>query len=172
MQQLFLTGPNAALIAERLFTALNVRPVGYRLLPFSVAESCRGDALHLLVPPAGGMHNDVPCRIRLSGEHQVFVPAVLEEIAAPALHAALRLHAPLLLDGVYAELLDCPAFREAVTACLKSTCPVITVTDEASAPVLRRLTPPEKQLWFTVPEDAQGQAALLEALLPEAALRF
>ncbi|MBQ7849918.1 MAG: hypothetical protein IJ343_09375 [Clostridia bacterium] len=171
MQQLYLTGSHAALIADRLFTALNVRPVGYRLTPFSVEGASRGEALRLLLPPAAG-HNDVPCRIRISADRSVIVPAALEEVAAPGLHAALRVHAPLLLGGVQADLLDCPAFREAVRACLMSSRPVIVVADEAAAPVLRALTPPETQLWFAVPEDEAGQAALLESLLPEAMLRF
>ena len=172
MQQLFLTGKHAALIAERLFTALNVRPVGYRLIPFYVDGICRGEALRLLLPPSAPAHNDVPCRIHLAADRFVTVPAALEEIAAPGLRAALGVHAPLLLGRVSADLLGCPGFRETVRECLLSSSPVITVADTDAEPVLRALVPPEQQLWFVVPDDAAGQSSLLEALIPEAVLRF
>jgi len=51
MQQLYLTGTHAAELADRLFTALNIRPAGYRLQPFAVEGALRGDAMHLLLPP-------------------------------------------------------------------------------------------------------------------------
>lgn len=172
MQQLCLTGSHAALIAERLFTALNVRPVGYRLIPFHVDGDCRGEALRMLLPPASPAYNDVPCRIRLTADRCAIVPEALETIAAPGLRAALGVHAPLLLGRVHADLLACPVFREAVRDCLMSSRPVITVADADAKPLLRALTPADKQLWFTVPDDAAGQSALLEALIPEAMLRF
>ena len=46
MQQLYLIGTHAAELADRLFTALNIRPAGYRLQPFAVEGALRGDAMH------------------------------------------------------------------------------------------------------------------------------
>lgn len=172
MQQLYLTGSHAGDVAARLFTTLNVRPVGCRLLPFAVGGEVRGEALRLLLPPAAPRFNDVPCRIRLSEEAWVAVPAVLEEIAAPSLLAALDVHAPMLLDGLCADVLACPAFREAVRTCLMSRRAVVVAAAQDAEAALRALTPPDKQLWLSVPGDAPGQAALLETLLPEAMLRF
>lgn len=172
MQQLYLTGSHAGEIAARLFAVLNVRPVGCRLLPFEVGGETRGEALRLLLPPSGTRFNDVPCRIRLGQDRWTAVHPVLEEIAAPSLLAAQGIHAPMLLDGLCADTLENAAFRDAVRACLMARRPVIvTVRPDAEA-LLRDLTPPQNQLWLPVPDDAPGQAALLETLLPEAVLRF
>ena len=92
MQQLYLTGNHAPALADRLITALNLRPAGYRLQPFTVSGSVRGEALHLLLPPAAPMDNDVPCRIRLREGDWAVVPRVLEEIAAPNLAKAVTAH--------------------------------------------------------------------------------
>lgn len=172
MQQLYLSGECAGAVAARLFDALNIRPVGCRLSPFEVDGAVRGDAMQLLLPPADPMFNGVPCRILLSPGQSTVVPAALEEIAAPGLLAALRIHAPMLLDGLSADLLENAAFRRAVRECLMSTRPVVVAADSSAVPILKGLTASDKQLWFTVPEDAEAQARLLEALLPEAALRF
>lgn len=172
MQQLYLTGLYAEEIADRLFHALNVRPVGLRLVPVEVGSGLRGDALQLLLPPAPPLYNFVPCRVKLSPERSVTVPLALEEIAAPGLLAAMKVHAPMLLQGLSADLLACPAFREAVRTCVLGGSPAVVVADASAVPVLQELTPPEKQLWFDVPEDEAGQSALLEHLIPEAALRF
>lgn len=172
MQQLYLTGSHAGEIAARLFTTLNVRPVGCRLLPFEVGGEARGEALRLLLPPAQPRFNDVPCRIRLSADRWVAVPAVLEEIAAPSLLAALDVHAPMLLDGLCADVLACPGLREAVRTCLMSRRPVVVTAAPDAVELLRALTPAQTQLWLPVPDDAPGQAALLETLVAEAALRF
>lgn len=172
MQQLYLTGSHAGEVAARLFTTLNVRPVGLRLLPFEVGGETRGEALRLLLPPASPRFNDVPCRIRLSEDSWTAVPAVLEEIAAPSLLAALEVHAPMLLDGLTADVLACPALREAIRTCAMSRHAVVITADGDAAPILRALTPSDRQLWLSVPDDAPGQAALLETLLPEAVLRF
>lgn len=172
MQQLYLTGASAGIIADRLFHALNVRPVGLRLVPVEAGGGLRGDALQLLLPPAPPLFNCVPCRVRLSPERSITVPAALEEIAAPGLMASMKVHAPMLLQGLSADLLACPAFREAVRACMMGSSPVVAVADASAVPVLQALTPEEKQLWFDVPEDAAGQSALLEYLIPEASLRF
>lgn len=172
MQQLYLTGSHADEIAIRLFTTLNVRPVGCRLLPFEVGEEPRGEALRLLLPPAAPHFNDVPCRIRLSDDRWTAVHPVLEEIAAPSLLGAMGVHAPMLLDGLCADVLANDAFRQAVQTCLMGPRAVIVVAAEDAAPLLRTLTPPQKQLWLAVPDDPEAQAALLETLLPEAMLRF
>lgn len=172
MQQLYLTGPHASQIADQLFTALNVRPAGYRLLPFSVGGAVRGEALHLLLPPAAPMDNDVPCRIRLRSGDWAIVPRVLDEIAAPNLLRAITVHTPILLDGLTARMLTCAAFREAVVACLCSPRPVIVAADDDAEEILRALTPPEAQLWMPIPPGAEGRSALLEELVAEAALRL
>lgn len=172
MQQLYLTGPHAPEIADRLFTALNVRPAGYRLLPFSVGGALRGEALRLLLPPAAPMDNDVPCRIRLRSGDWTVVPRVLDEIAAPNLRRALTVRTPILLSGLTAQMLTCTAFREAVVACLTGEQPVIVAADEDAEEHLRALTPAESQLWMPVPPSPDGRAALLEELVAEAALRL
>lgn len=172
MQQLYLTGTHAAELADRLFTALNIRPAGYRLLPFCVEEGLRGNALHLLLPPAAPMDNNVPCRIRLHGDDWCIVPRVLDEIAAPNLLRAITVHKPILLGGLTAQMLTCSAFREAIVAVLTSERPVIIATEDNAAEHLRALTPAETQMWLPVPDEAEEQSALLEHLVAEAALRM
>lgn len=172
MQQLYLTGIHASTIADQLFTALNLRPAGYRLLPFSIGGSVRGDALHLLLPPAAPMDNDVPCRIRLRSGDWAVVPRVLDEIAAPNLLRALAVHTPLLLGGITAQMLTCTAFREAVVTLLTSPRPVIVAAQDDAEELLRALTPAETQLWMPVPESEAGRAELLETLVAEASMRL
>lgn len=172
MQQLYLTGSHASRIALQLFRALNIRPVGFRLAPFEVDGNVRGEAIDLLVPPAAPMHNGVPCRIHLAAGRTAVVNAALEEVAAPGLLSVTGVHAPMLLDGLHADMLRCRAFREAVRTCLTGRQPVVATVSRDAVTALRRLTPPETQLWFTVPDDEAGQAVLLEQLIPEAALRF
>ena len=172
MQQLYLTGTHAAAMAEKLFTALNVRPAGYQLTPFTVGGGIRGEALHLLTPPCAPMDNDVPCRIRLRTGDWTISPRVLDEIAAPTLLQARTLHAPILLGGVTGTMLTCRAFREAVVSCLKSDSPVIVAASDDAEDILRALTEEADQLWMPVPDGAEGQAALLEELIAEAALRL
>ena len=172
MQQLYLTGNHAADLADRLFAAMNIHPAGYRLLPFSVGGAIRGEALHLLLPPAAPMDNDVPCRIRLRSGDWTVVPRVLDEIAAPNLQRALAAHTPILLSGLTAGMLTCAAFREAVVQLLMSPRPVIVAADEDAEELLRALTPAESQLWMPVPQTAAGRDALLEQLVAEAAMRF
>lgn len=172
MQQLYLTGRHASTLAEQIFTALNVRPAGYRLQPFSIAGGIRGEALHLLLPPAEPLLNAVPCRVRVSAQDWVVVPQALEQLAAPSLASAALVHAPLLLDGLTADLLACEAFRDAIRQCLTAERPVIAVVrDDAEAP-LRALTPADSQQWLAVPEDTEARAILLETLIAEAAMRF
>lgn len=172
MQQLYLTGEDAAELADRLFTALNVRPAGYRLMPFAVEGQVRGEALHLLMPPAAPMDNDVPCRIRLRTGDWAVVPRVLDEIAAPSLLQTLRLHTPVLLGGITARMLTCTAFREAVVAVLEGPHPVVAAAAPDAREILCALTPADTQLWMSVPESAEERAGLLEALVAEAAMRF
>lgn len=172
MQQLYLTGPGAIEIADRLFTAMNVRPAGYRMLPFSVGGGLRGEALHLLLPPAAPMDNDVPCRIRLRSGDWTVVPRVLDEIAAQNLLKLPSLHTPVLLGGLTAQMLTCAAFREALVTVLTSPRPVIVAADEDAEELLRALTPAESQLWMDVPPSEEKKHELLEALVAEAAMRF
>ena len=172
MQQLYLTGTHAAAMAEKLFTALNVRPAGYQLTPFTVGGGIRGEALHLRTPPYAPMDNDVPCRIRLRTGDWTIIPRVLDEIAAPTLLQARTLRAPILLGGVTGTMLTCRAFREAVVSCLKSGSPVIVAASDDAEDILRALTEEADQLWMPVPDGSEGQAALLEELIAEAALRL
>lgn len=172
MQQLYLTGSHAAELADRLFTALNIRPAGYQLLPFTVGGGLRGEAMHLLLPPAAPMDNDVPCRIRLRAGDWCIVPRTLDEIAAPNLTRAFTVHKPILLGGLTAQMLTCSAFREAVVTLLTSPRPVIAACEEAAREHLSALTPADTQLWVPVPESAEERAALLEELVTEAALRL
>ena len=172
MQQLYLTGRHASDLAARLFTALNVRPAGCRLLPFTVGGAIRGEALHLLIPPSPPLFNDVPCRIRLTPEDWAIVPRALDEIAAPSLLSALTVHTPILLDGLTGPMLDCPAFREAVRRCLVGDRAVVVVAADDAVPTLRTLTGTDSQLWFSVPDGAEERAALLESLVAEAAMRL
>lgn len=169
MQHLCLCGPCAPLMAEQLFRALNLSPVGLHILPFPAEGSPRGDAIHLQPPPD---LNGVPCRIRLTREETVIVPRALEEVAAPGIRAALRIHTPLLLSGLSADLLACPVFRQTVCDALMGARPVVVAADASAREALEALLPPHVQLWLDVPADEDGRAALLEALLPEAALRF
>lgn len=172
MQQLYLTGPHASTMANRLFTALNVRPAGYQLTPFTVGGAVRGEALHLLLPPAAPMDNDVPCRIRLRSGDWTVIPRVLDEIAAPNLLRAITVHTPVLLDGLTAGMLTCSSFREAVVQVLTSPRPVIVAADDDAEELLRALTPEASQMWMPVPAAEAGRAQLLETLITEAALRM
>lgn len=172
MQQLYLSGAHAAQLADQLFTALNIRPAGYQLLPFTVGGELRGEAMHLLLPPAAPMDNDVPCRVRLRGGDWCVVPRALDEIAAPNLTRALTVHKPILLGGLTAQMLTCAAFREAVVTLLRSERPVIVACEDSAKEHLRALTPADTQLWAPVPESAEKRAALLEELIAEAALRL
>lgn len=172
MQQLYLCGAHAPQLADLLFTALNLRPAGYKLVPFTVGGGLRGDALHLLLPPAAPMHNDAPCRIRLREGDEAVVPRVLEEIAAPNLRKAVNAHAPILFSGLDAQMLTCRAFREAVVTVLSSPRAVIVACAEDAEELLRALTPAESQLWAHVPESAEARTALLEELVAEASMRL
>ncbi len=172
MQQLFLTGIHAPNIASRLFTALNVRPTGYRLTPFMVDGAVRGDAMHLLLPPTPPHYNDVPFRIRLASADWTIVPRVLNDIAAPSLLAALNVHTPMLLSGVSAAMLECEAFRTALRTCLMSQRPVVVVAEEDAVEALQRITPPERQLWMAVPQEPEARSAMLEELIAEVTMRF
>lgn len=172
MQQLYLTGSHSSRVALQLFRALNIRPVGLRLAPFEVGGNVRGEAIDLLVPPAAPVYNSVPCRIHLAPGRTVMLSSALEEVAVPGLLAVTGVHAPMLLDGLHGDMLRCKAFREAIRTCLTGRQPVVVTASRDAVPALRRLTPPESQMWFDVPEDEAGQDALLETLIPEAALRF
>ncbi len=172
MQQLYLTGKYAPEAADRLFTALNLRPAGYRLTPFTLGGGLRGDALHLLMPPAAPMDNDVPCRVRLREGDWAVVPRVLDEIAAPNLLRMEALRTPILLSGLDAGMLTCAAFREAVVKLLTGPQAVIVAADDDAEEILRALTPAASQLWMPVPESAEGRAALLEELVAEASMRL
>lgn len=172
MQQLYLTGRHAGELADQLFTALNVRPAGYRLVPFSVAGGMRGEVLHLLLPPIAPMDNDVPCRVRLRSGDWTIIPRVLDEIAAPTLRQASAAHTPILLGGLTAQMLTCAAFRQAIVALLTGTQPVVVAADDDAEEMLRALTPADTQLWEAVPEGEGDRTALLETLVAEAAMRF
>ena len=172
MQQLYLTGDHAPELVQRLMSALNLRPAGYQLIPFSVGGGLRGETLHLLTPPAAPMDNDVPCRIRLRTGDWTVVPRVLDEIAAPNLVRTIKLHTPLLLCGLTAQMLTCTAFREAVVHLLTSERLVIAAVSDDAEEHLRALTPAESQMWFPVPESSDARALLLHELAAEVTLRL
>lgn len=172
MQQLYLSGAHAADLADQLFTALNIRPAGYRLQPFTVDGCVRGETMHLLLPPAAPLDNNVPVRIRLREDDWCIVPRALEEIAAPNLLRAAAACKPILLGGLTAQMLTCSAFREAVVALLSGPRPVIVACEDIAEEHLRALTPAETQLWAAVPDAAEDRAALLRELVAEAALRL
>ena len=172
MQQLYLSGERAPELAQRLISALNLRPAGYQLEPFTVGGGLRGEALRLLTPPAAPMDNDVPCRIRLRSGDWCVVPRVLEEIAAPNLMRAVPLHTPILLGSVTAQMLTCAAFRKAVVSVLSSERLVIAAVSDDAEELLRALTPEKAQMWFPVPEFAEARALLLQELAAEVTLRL
>lgn len=169
-QQFYLTGSGASDLAVRLFHALNVHPAGFRLRPFAVGGSTRGAALHLLLPPAFPLLNDVPCRIRIAEGEDITLTEPLCRVAVPGLRQALDARTPVLLDGLCADMLDCLPFRDAVAACLKSSQCVISVVNADAAPLLRRLIPENTQLWMEVPSGDNHD--LLEALLGEVIMRL
>ncbi len=169
-QQFYLTGSGASDLAVRLFHALNVHPAGFRLRPFSVGSSTRGMALHLLLPPAFPLLNDVPCRISIAQGEDVTLSEPLCRVAVPGLRQALDAHTPILLDGLCADMLDCLPFRDAVAACLKGSQCVISVVSADAVPLLHPLTPANTQLWMEVPSGDHPD--LLEALLGEVIMRL
>ncbi len=172
MRSIFLTGPGASRAAEQLFTAARVRPAGFRLLPLTTLNGQtrprdRGELLHLLMQPPVPMENDVPCFVRLSEGRRVLVREVLEEIAAPALALCAQVRSPLLLDGVSGEMLACPAFRQAVLACVcTDSLAVCLLRDQAAADAL--IKPGDAV--YDVP--VSGDADVQEALLQDALMRW
>lgn len=169
-QQFYLTGSGASDLAVRLFHALNVHPAGFRLRPFAVGGAMRGMALHLLLPPAFPLLNDVPCRISIAQGEDVTLTEPLCRLAVPGLRQALDACKPVLLDGLCADMLDCRPFRDAVAACLKSGQCVISVVSEDAVFLLRQLTPANTQLWMEVPSGDHPE--LLETLLGEVIMRL
>ena len=91
---------------------------------------------------------------------------------AAGLLAAMRIHAPVFIDGLSGDLLTCEALRLAVLRCLSAQRLVVIAADASARDVLHMHAPLQEQVWYDVPEDEAGQAELLEALIPEAALRF
>lgn len=172
MQQLYLSGERAPELAQQLINALNLRPAGYQLTPFTVGGGLRGEALRLLTPPAAPMDNDVPCRIRLRSGDWAVVPRVLDEIAAPNLLRAVPLQTPILLGSITAQMLTCAAFREAVVQLLTSERLVIAAVSDDAEEHLRALTSTEGQMWFPVPESSEARALLLQELAAEVTLRL
>lgn len=172
MQQLCLTGFAPGDLADRLFNALDVPFAGLRIAPFTLDGAMAGDVLCMCPPSISPGTARIPCRIRLTQERSVLVPQVLEEIAVPALHAAMRVQSPILLDGLTAELLMCAPFAQAICQCLQSDRPVIVTADDVAARMLQASLPDGQLLILPVPQDAAGQATLLEELIPEAMLRF
>lgn len=148
MQHLFITGDNASILANRLFAALNIRPVGFVLGDFTVAGALRGEALHLLLPPAPPRLNDVPLLLRLTQEETVLVTRVLNEIAVPALCSSRSAHKPILLDRITRDMLREAAFAEALGELLSGEKLVVAVADAEAAADLRLMYPAAQQRWF------------------------
>ena len=172
MQQLCLTGYQPDVLAGRLFHALDVQPAGLRIAPFSVDGVPAGDAVYVFPPAIAPGACCIPCRIRLTQERSVLIPQVLEDVAVPALRSAMRVQSPILLTGLTADLLDCAPFAQAVCDCLQSNRAVVLTADALAARMLQAALTGTQLLCFDSPADAAGQAALLEELIPEAALRF
>lgn len=165
MQQIFLTGKQAGDMAIRLLTALNLRPVGYRLLPFAVDGEEKGQMLHLLMPPAEGVRNDVPCIIE-TGAQPIVLPGVFDLLAAPALRQAMHARTPILLGGVPLLALAAPAFREAMMNCLAGDMQVITVVLPDAVEAVRMMG--GEQLWIDLDApDADAQMMLLQSELAD-----
>lgn len=167
MQQLYLVGSNASILAAQLVRALGVQAVGYTMQPFCIAGRVAGQALHLLTPPGEKGVNDLPCRIDLGHGQTAVVAEALNLVAAPALRRALSARAPMLLDDVDAALLSCEAFARAVQACIHGEHLTICVAREDAQSALRRMSPAQEQFWL----DASADNAL-EILLSEARMRL
>lgn len=86
------------------------------------------------------MANDIPCLLFLSEEKQVSVPEVFEELAVKALRHGVSQQALILADGLTAETMTLPAFRQGVEACLQSPCGMVLCVEEDALPVLRELS--------------------------------
>ncbi len=167
MQQIFLTGSQASLLAAQLVRALELKPVGYVMQPFRVAGREAGQAIHLLTPPGEDTHNDLPCRIYLREGSSAVVEEVLSSVAAPALRCSLSARSPMLLDDLDAALLRCEPFSMAVQACIHSEHLVICVVREDAVAYMKRMSPAPEQFWLDTSEKNA-----LEALLDEARMRL
>lgn len=172
MQQLCLTGSVPGVIADRLFNALNVQPASLRFAPFDLDGVTVGDALYLYPPAIAQGACCIPCRVCLPQDRAALVPQVLEKVAVPALRSAMRVHSPILLDGLTAELLSCSSFAQSVCQCLQSDRAMVVTGDDVAIRMLQAALPESQLLCIAVPEDDASKAALLEMLIPEAALRF
>jgi len=165
MQHIFLTGAKAGDMAMRLLGALNLRPVGYRLLPFAVNGEEKGRMLHLLTPPQEGIRNDIPCIIE-TGVQPMVLPGVFDLLAAPARKQAVHAHAPILLDGVPLLSLAAPGFREAMLNLLAGDQQVIVVALPDAAEAIRMMG--GDQLWLDL--DSPDADALMMQLQAEWAM--
>ncbi len=168
MQQIYLTGPNAAQVSARLFHGLNVHPAGFTVQPFTINGRTAGEALHLLTQPPMRCANDVPFRIRLSASGKAdevetaLLPEALARIAAPSLRQVTGIGVPLLLGQLDAEMLGCEAFFSAVKRALHggSLCVAVVAADAEQA--LRRATPADSQLWLDTADPDQALSAALD----------
>ncbi len=172
MQQILLftddAGPASAL-AQSVIHALPLRAVGFRMLPFSLAGTNRGEFLHFL-GAQDPMENDVPCALRLSRQRVVSIPEVWEELAAPMLRRCIPRHAPILLDRLTAPALDCPAFARALSECFHGDSPVLALAPEELAPRLAPLladAAPQEIHW-----DGRGRERMFAQLMEEISLRL
>lgn len=165
MQQIFLTGTKAGDMAMRLLEGLNLRPVGYRLLPFAVGGEEKGRMLHLLTPPEEDVRNDIPCIIE-TGRAPMVLPGVFDLLAAPALRQAAHARTPILLDGVPLLSLAAPGFREAMMNLLSGDQPVLVVALPDAVEAIRMMG--GDQLWLDL--DAPNADALMMQLQAEWAM--
>lgn len=166
MEHLFLTGTDAAALAQQLLHALNVPFSGYCLKPFSIAGQTRGEALHFLLPCAPPRLNDVPCRIRMTQGQWLLLPQVMEEIAAPGLYSALSMPTPMLVSSIHADMLRCAAFCDALMQVQAREQLAIFVVEEDAVEAVQQLLPPKRQRWFDLRDTT------LDTLVEAATLRL
>ena len=140
MTNIVLTGDHAGKLVLETAEALSMPVAGYELRPFAINGRIKGKMIHLFQTPAGEMANDIPCLLFLSEEKQVPVQDVFEELAAKALRQGVSQQALILADGLTAETLALPAFRQGVEACLQSPCGIVLCADEDALPALRELS--------------------------------
>ena len=139
MTNIVLTGDHAGKLVLETAEALSMPVAGYELRPFAINGRIKGKMIHLFQTPGGELANDVPCLLFLSEEKHVPVPEVFEELAVKALRHGVSQQALILADGLTAEALTLPAFRQGVEACLQSPCSIVLCAEEAAIPVLKEL---------------------------------
>ncbi len=139
MTNIVLTGDHAGKLVLETAEALSMPVAGYELRPFAVNGRIKGKMIHLFQAPGGEMANDIPCLLFLGEGKQIQVQDAFEELAVKALRQGISQQALILADGITAEVLNLPAFRQGVEACLQSPCGIVLCAEEAAVPALKAL---------------------------------